>query len=149
MLPPHHHHESPSELQRLPDPGERRDRFGEEHRPESANRHVEVFSREGVGLGAGLLEVDVTQSCRFRQPTGSFDHRHGDVDTECTTGHGQATRVARRLPGTAADVEDLIPGPNTVSSAEGLVVHLQFGIVIERADSMFGYEALSSLLMPD
>ena len=91
-----------------------------------------------MSLGVGVLETDVVQPYGFRELAGSLDHRCGDVQPHHTPGHGQPRRVARRLPGPAPDVEDLIVGTNAVRPAQRLIVHPQLGVVVEATELVPG-----------
>ncbi len=58
-----------------------------------------------MDLGVGLLEADVGEPVGPRPFPDVVEHLRGQVDAQGGARCGQATDVARRLPGATADVE--------------------------------------------
>jgi hypothetical protein len=80
-------------------------------------------------LGVAQLVPDVVEPSGGRHLPGALEHALGHVDAENAPGRRRARRLASREPGSAADVEDLVPGADPVGGAKVLVVGAQFGVV--------------------
>ena len=134
---PDHHRQAPGRAQRSPDVDERVDGVVEEHRAEPADRQVEVLLRKGVDLRVGLLEGDVAESFSAGEFPGALDRRRRDVDPERTPCLRRASGLSSRLPGPAADVEDVVVELDANRQAQYLVVPPQFGVEADAAGRMF------------
>jgi hypothetical protein len=101
----------------------------EEHRAEPADRRVEAPGRKAVNLSVGALEADIAQFLRPGELAGPLDRGRGHVDPERTARLGGARGLPGRLPGPAADVENVIAEPGAAGPAQYFVVPPQLGVV--------------------
>ena len=126
---PDHHHQPPGRAQRLPDVGERGGGVVEEHRAEPADRQIEALLRETVDLRVGSLEGDVAQLLSPGEFAGALDRGRGDVDPERTARLGRARGLPGRLPGPAADVEDVVAELDAAGPAQDIVMPPQLSVI--------------------
>ena len=91
-----------------------------------------------MSLGVAQLEVDVGQPRSSREPTSSLEHRRRAVHSHRLPLRGQAPRLARRLSGSAPDVEDVITGTDSVHSPQRRGEALQLGVVVDGPIPTFG-----------
>ena len=68
---------------------------------------------------------------------GTIDHRRGQVDPKRAARCGLARGLPGRLPGPAADVEDMVVELDAYRPAQHLVVPPQFGVVAAEAWRIF------------
>src|SRR5215471_1717199 len=134
---PDHHHQAPGRAQRPADVGERGPWVVEEHRAEPAHRQVEALVRKAVGLRVGEVKGDVAQPLGPGEPAGALDGGRGDVDPKCAPRLGRPRGLAGRLPGPAANVEDVVVELDVKGPAQYLVVPSQFGVVAAGARRRF------------
>lgn len=90
------------------DVGERGDRVGEEHDAEPADGEIERLRSEAMHLRVAALVGHVVKPLCGRELTCTLEHRPGDIDAQHVARRRGACGVARRLPGSAADVEHAI-----------------------------------------
>ena len=109
----------------------------EEHRAEPADCQVEALLRKAVDLCVGVLEGDVAEPLGPGELAGALDRGRGDVDPERAACLGRARGLPGRLPGPAADVEDVVVELDAKGPAQYLVVPPQFGVVAAGAGRMF------------
>ena len=128
---PDEQHQAPADAQCTRDVAEGGHGVGEEHRAEPADGEVVVAGGEGVHLGVAVLVCHVVELLGDGEPAGVLEHRRGDVDAEHAPGRRGAGGVARRLPGAAADVENVVTGGDAGSGAKSLVVSAELGVVVD------------------
>ena len=80
-------------------------------------------------LRVASLVPDVGEPFGRRQLTGALKHPFGHVDADNAARRRGARRLPGRQPGSAADVEHLITGPDPVGGAKMLVVSAQLGVI--------------------
>src|SRR5262249_44852364 len=130
---PDHHHQAPGRAQRPADVGECGTGVVEEHRAEPADGQVEALVGKPVDLRVGAFEGDVAEPLGPGEFAGALDGGRGDVDAKCAACLGRARGLPGRLPGPAADVEDVVVELNATGPAQHLVVPPQFGVVADGA----------------
>ena len=91
-----------------------------------------------MDLCVGMLEGDVAEPFGPGELAGALDRGRGDVDPERAPGPGRPRGLPGRLPGPAADVEDVVVELDADSPAQYLVVPPQFGVVAAGQGSVVG-----------
>jgi hypothetical protein len=94
----------------------------EEHCAEPADRHVEALLRKAVDLRVGTLEGHVVELVCPGELAGTLDRGRGDIDPESAARPGRARGLPGRLPGPAADVEDVVAELDAAGPAQYLVM---------------------------
>ena len=126
---PDHHHQAPGRPQRPPDVGERDCGVVEEHRAEPADHQVEAPLRKAVDLRVGALEGDVAQPLGPGELAGALDGGRGDVGAKRAACLSRARGLPGRLPGPAADVEDVVAELDAAGPAQDIVMPPQLSVI--------------------
>ena len=84
-------------------------------------------------LGVAQLVPHVAEPIGRGQLTGALEHALGDVDADNPARSRGPRRLARRQPGSAADIDHFVTGADPVRGAKVLVVSAQLGVVEVRA----------------
>ena len=88
-------------------------------------------------LCIGLLEGDVAQSFRAGEFPGVLNRWRGHIEPQRTPSLGRACGLSSRLPGPAADIEDVVVELDASRQAQYLVVPPQFSVVADAPRRMF------------
>jgi hypothetical protein len=80
-----------------------------------------------------LLKTDVVEPFCRRELPGPLEHALGQVDADDMAEGRGAGRLAGRQPGSAADVEHLVAGADSVRGAKVVVVRAQLDVVEVRS----------------
>lgn len=97
-----------------------------------------MLRREIVNLCIAVLEACVVQPFGCSKRASPHDHRLRDVDSQGAAGRSEARSLARRLTGSAADVEHMLGAADGAGPEQGPIVRLQFGFVIQLPASELG-----------
>jgi hypothetical protein len=92
-----------------------------------------MLGREWVNLRVGALEADVAQILCVGERAGAVDGGGGGIDAQDAAGVGGTGGLAGRLPGAAADVENVVAWLDAAGAVQGLVVAAQLGVVVDGA----------------
>jgi hypothetical protein len=80
-------------------------------------------------LGIAELVAHVLEPFGCCQFAGAFEHSRGDIDADDRARRRGMRGLARRQPGPAADVEDLITWPDPVGGSKAPVMRVQLSVV--------------------
>ena len=90
-----------------------------------------------MGLCVGVLEGDVAEPLGPGELAGALDGGRGDVDPKRAACLGRARGLPGRLPGPAADVQDVVVELDATGPAQHRVVPPQLGVIAAGAGRMF------------
>ena len=78
-----------------------------------------------------MFERDVVEPLSLGEQRGPLDHLLRDVDAERPPVAGEAGRITRGLPHSAADVQHLVIGTNLIGAPQRVVVQAKFGVIVD------------------